>query len=262
MVPVVRSTFRILEELARGGPLGLNEVTQRSGVSKSTVFRILATLRQLGYVVRDENRNYYGSRTVGDLVSTTGNTEAIRRAALPHMLKLRDLYGETVNLGQRELDKVVYIEVVPSEFALRFEERPGSTIYVHASALGKVILAFSDEWTVEGVLQGRELPMLTRNTIIDATELMTELKRIRDAGLAFDRGETSASATCVAVPILDASKHAIAALSISGPSSRFHPRKDSPVVEDLLRVAAAISNSPQTTRRGRSLHGGRSSRRG
>jgi DNA-binding IclR family transcriptional regulator len=246
MVPVVRSTFRILEELAKNGPLALNEVTQRSGISKSTVFRILTTLTQLGYVVRDGERNYYASRTIGDLVSNEASVKALRRAALPQMLKLRDLYGETVNLGQLEFDKVVYIEVVPSEYALRFHERAGSTIFVHASGLGKAILAFSDEQSIESLLRGRELSLLTRNTITDSNELIAELKRIREGGFAFDRGETAALATCVAAPILNANRCASAALSISGPTSRFNPRKDSPVVESLLRATAEISKSLQS----------------
>lgn len=241
MVPVVRSTFRILEELSRSGALGLNDVTQRTGISKSTVFRILKTLTHLGYVVRDGGRSYYVSQSMGDLVSAEAATEAIRRAALPRMLELRDQYGETVNLGHLQLDKITYIEVVPSEYALRLHERPGATVCLHASALGKAILAFSDEEVARGLIEGRELQMFTRNTITDPDEFMTELKRVRERGYAFDRGETSLLATCIAAPILNASGTALAAISISGPTSRFNPRKKAGVIESVLKAAAAIS---------------------
>jgi DNA-binding IclR family transcriptional regulator len=241
MVPVVRSTFRILEELSKSGALGLNEVTQRTGISKSTVFRILTTLTHLGYIVRDGGRNYYVSQTMGDLVSAEAGIEAIRRAAIPQMLELRDQYGETVNLGQLEFDKVTYVEVVPSEYALRLHERPGATVCLHASALGKVILAFSDEEFAASLIRGREMQMFTRNTITDAEEFMAELKRVRERGYGFDRGETSLLATCVAAPILNATGTAVAAISISGPTSRFNPRKDAAVVESLLKAAASIS---------------------
>ena len=177
MVPVVRSTFRLLEELSKNGALGLNDLTQRTGISKSTVFRILTTLTHLGYVVRDPSRTYYVSQTIGDLVSMGAGVEAIRRAALPRMLQLRDQYGETVNLGHLELDKVTYIEVVPSEYALRLHERPAATVCLHASALGKAILAFSDEEFASSLLRGRELPKFTRNTIVDSQELLAELRR-------------------------------------------------------------------------------------
>lgn len=241
MVPVVKSTFRILEELSKAGSLGLNAVTQRTGVSKSTVFRILSTLTNLGYVVRDADRNYFVSPTVGDLVSEVAGAEALRRAALPHMLRLRDQYGETVNLGQLQLEKVTYIEVVPSEYALRLHERPGASVDLHASALGKAILAFMPEESAESLVRGRDLQMFTRNTITEAAEFMAELRRVRERGYAFDRGEISPLATCVAAPIMDAHGRPIAAMSVSGPTSRFNPRANSAVVESLLLAVADVS---------------------
>lgn len=242
MVPVVRSTFKILEELSRSGSLGLNDVTQRTKVSKSTVFRILTTLNNLGYIVRDEDRNYYVSPSLADLVSEVATTEVLRRLALPHMLRLRDTYGETVNLGYLELDKVKYIEVVPSEYALRLHEKPGATVHVHASALGKAILAFSELGYAESLLRGRELQIFTRNTVTDPDAILGELRRIHDRGYAFDRGEISPLATCVAAPILDSTGQAIAAISISGPASRFNPRSQSPEVESLMVAAAEIGS--------------------
>ena len=241
MIPVVTSTFRVLEELSKSGALGLNDVTIRTGVSTSTVFRILTTLTLLGYVVRDTDRSYYISHTLSGLMSELATVEALRRAALPHMLKLRDEYGETVNLGQLQFDKVVYVEVVPSEFALRLHERAGATVCAHASALGKAILAFSPAEMVEGLLQGRELQMFTHNTITDPDKLIADLRRVREHGYALDRGEISLLASCVAAPILDGHGIALAAISISGPSSRFSPRSNSPVIESLLIGAAETS---------------------
>ena len=89
------------------------------------------------------------------------------------------------------MDKVCYVEVVPSEYALRLHERPGATVFLHASALGKIILAYSDEDFARSLLAGRELQMLTRHTITDPSELMAEIKRARERGYAFDRAETS-----------------------------------------------------------------------
>jgi DNA-binding IclR family transcriptional regulator len=157
------------------------------------------------------------------------------------MLRLRDELGETVNLGQLSLDKVVYTEVVPSEYALRLSERPGATVSAHASSLGKAILAFSPPAILEGLLDGEPLPAITRNSITDPDAYRRELRRVRERGFAFDRGETSPLATCVGAPILDARGVAIAAMSISGPSSRFNPRIDSPVINALVSATRAIS---------------------
>ncbi len=241
MVPVVRSTFKILEELSQAGSLGLNEITQRTGVSKSTVFRIITTLTQLGYAVRDEDRSYYVSHNLAGLISEAAISEGLRRSALSVMLRLRDEFGETVNLGHRQVDKVIYIEVVPSEYALRLHEQPGASVCMHASALGKAILAFSPQELAEALIRGRELQMFTRNTITDPDEFMAELRRVRERGFALDRGEISLLATCVAAPVLDARGNAVAALSISGPASRFSPKANSPVVESLLLACSEIS---------------------
>jgi len=241
LVPVVLSTFRILEELSQSGALTLNEVTARTGVAKSTVFRILNTLNHLGYVSRDGLRTYRVGRAVADLVSDVAITDTLRRVSLPHMLKLRDEFGESVNLGQLQLDKVVYLEVVPSEYSLRLQERPGASVWAHASALGKAILAFSPFETVDSLTRSRELPALTANTITSPEQLTKELQRVRAQGYALDREETVLQASCVAAPILDARGIARAALSISGPTTRFQPRRDERVVKSLTDACAKIS---------------------
>ncbi len=241
MVPVVRSTFRILQELSRSGALGLNDITQRTRVAKSTVFRVLSTLQALGYVLRDERRNYHISPSLGELASEVASADALRHTALPHMLRLRDEFGETVNLGRLNFDKVVYLEVVPSEFALRLSERPGASIPAHASSLGKAILAFSPPELVESLIAERPLAGITRNTITDPAEFRRELKRIRERGYALDKGETTLLATCVGAPILNAQGTAIAAMSISGPSSRFSPGRSAPVIAALVEAARSVS---------------------
>lgn len=242
-VPVVRSTFHILEELARSQPLGLKEITQNTKIAKSTVFRILNTLVQLGYVIRHADRGYRISPAFGRLANEESFNEELRRLALPYMLELRDKFGETVNLGVQQFDKVTYIEVVPSEFALRLQESRGASVPIHASALGKVILAFSRKDVVERLVRHHQLEILTPNTITRPDDLLSEIKRVRTAGFAFDRGEGSLLAICLGAPILDAEGNAVAAISISGPASRFNPKRDSPVITSLLRATTELSRA-------------------
>ncbi len=242
-VPVVRSTFRILEELAHSEPLGLKEITKNTGIAKSTVFRVLNTLAQMGYIIRDADRYYRISPALGHLVNEEASGEALRRLALPIMLELRNRYGETVNLGVLHFDKVTYIEVVPSEFALRLQESRGACVPVHASALGKAILAFSPQNVIEQLIRGHHLDSITPNTITRPDDLLAEIKRVRSMGFAFDRGEGSLLAVCVGVPILDGQGNVTAAMSISGPASRFNPKRDSPVIASLLKAAADLSRA-------------------
>ncbi len=240
-VPVVRSTFQILEELSGADELNLHELTVRTKIPKSTVFRILATLTTMGYVIRDSDRGYMLSRKLGDLVSDSAEVEVLRRAALPAMMKLRDTYGETVNLGTLQFGKVIYVEVVPSEFALRLHERRGATIHAHASAIGKAILAFSSEEVLESFLLTSSLEKLTANTITSTAAFLTEIRKVQKTGVAYDREETSSLASCVGVPVLNSQGIAVAGLSVSGPTSRFQPKKDSAVIRDLQKKAADIS---------------------
>lgn len=242
-VPVVRSTFRILEELARSQPLGLKEITRNTSIAKSTVFRILNTLVQIGYVIRDSNRDYRVSPVLGRLVSEGAFNEELRRLALPLMLELRDKYGETVNLGVQEFDKITYIEVVPSEFALRLQESRGASVPAHASSLGKAILAFSPQDVVEQLVRQHRLESITPHTITEPDDFLSEVKRVRSAGFAFDRGEGSLLAVCIGAPILDHQGNAVAAMSISGPASRFNPKRDSPVIASLLKTTTALSRA-------------------
>lgn len=240
-VPVVRSTFRILEELSHAKSLSLKEITDLTHIPKSTVFRIVNTLLDMGYVVRDADRSYRVSVAMGQLLSDDANSDVLRSLALPYMLELRNKYGETVNLATRYFDKVIYSEVVPSEFALRLQESRGASIPAHASALGKAILAFTPLKIVEKMIRGHRLEGITPKTITDPDLFIAELKRVRALGFAFDRGEGSLLATCIGAPILDTQGIAIAALSISGPASRFSPKKDSPVIRSLLQVTTVLS---------------------
>ncbi|MBI4906022.1 MAG: IclR family transcriptional regulator [Acidobacteria bacterium] len=242
MVPVVRSTFRILEELSRSGGLGLNEICARTGVSKSTVFRVLTTLHSMGYVLRDPNRrSYLVSPSLADLVPEGAGIEQIRNIALPHMIMLRDSFGETVNLGHLQIDKIVYVEVVPSEYALRLSERQGATCPLHATALGKAILAVSRPELVKSLLARCTFEPFTEHTITDRDEFALELDRVRKRGYALDEEENMLMATCVAAPIVDPNGVPVAAISISGPSSRFHPKRDRKAVEALVGAVRAIA---------------------
>lgn len=242
LVPVLQSAFRLIEEVSRAGSLSLNEAVLRTRIPKSTVFRVFSTLQHLGVLIRDEgDKTYRLGYGVPGLLTAGEDLETLRRAALPQMINLRDQFGETVNLGKLQHDKVVYLEVVPSESALRFSERPGATVAVHASSLGRAILAFSSPSVVDGLIAGRPLPALTAKTITDETQLRTELTAVRRRGYSVEVEETALQAICVGAPILNPHGEAVAALSLSGPIHRFRPQKDKKIIAALRKAAAEIS---------------------
>ena len=227
--------------MSRAGALTLQEAVLRTGIPKSTVFRIFSTLQHLGVLIRDESeKSYRLGYGVPGLLTAGEDLETLRRAALPQMIRLRDRFGETVNLGKLQHDKVVYLEVVPSESALRFSERPGATVAVHASSLGRAILAFSPAAVVDGLIAGRPLAALTALTITGEPELREELGLVRRQGYSLEVEETALQAVCVGAPILGRNGEAIAALSLSGPIHRFRPQEDPQIVTALREAAAEI----------------------
>lgn len=242
LVPVVLSTFQVLSELSSSGPLNLAKLSQRTKVAKSTVFRILNTLQHLGYVWRDDqDRAYSISPRLAELAQDADWSTALVRTAFPHMCRLRAEFGETVNLGRVDFDRIVYLEVVESEHALRLCERKGGWEYAHASALGKAILAFSPPDAVSSLLDSGKLPALTGRTITGRREFLEEMERVRTRGYAFDWEESRLSACCVGAPILNGDGFAFAGVSISGPSSRFNPMKAKRVAQVLLEATRQIS---------------------
>jgi len=242
LIPVVVGTFDVLGELSRAGPLNIADLAHRTKVAKSTVFRILNTLHHLGYLWRDaESRTYSLSPRLSELARDVDWGTAMLRIALPHMTRLRAEIGETVNLARLDFDRVIYLEVVESEHALRMCERKGGWDHAHASALGKAILAFSPPNVVDAFLDAGALPALTSRTLTDPQLLREELQKIRRRGYSLEREESRKDASCIGAPILDVDGLAIAGLSISGPVSRFNPSKDKNVPTALMEAARQIS---------------------
>ncbi|WP_238325809.1 IclR family transcriptional regulator [Bryobacter aggregatus] len=243
LIPVLQSAFRIIDELSRQPGLNLNEAAIRTGVPKSTVFRVLMTLQHLQIVDRDADKAYRLVGRVPGLWSAHAATEILRRAALPAMIRLRDLLGETVNLGVLEQDKIVYLEVVPSESALRFSERPGATVPVHSSSLGRAILAHSSAATIDAALRGRPLVALTARTITDEGKLRAEIALVGRQGYSIEIEENALQATCAGAPIFNREGVVVAALSISGLSHRFQPASDKRILKALKKATHDIEGA-------------------
>ncbi len=244
LVPVVVSTFRLLDRLSGQTSASLHELSTSTRIPKSTVFRLLATLQHLDIVKRDEPSKAYrlNAKSPGQALALP-STEGMRRAALPYMLELRNEFGETVNLGHLQHDRVVYIEVVPSEYALRLSERPGASVDAYCTALGRSILAFSPEGVAESILGKKTLSRLTPHTMVEPAAILEELQRIREQGFAFEREEGALQATCLGAPILDSEDVAVGAISVSGPTYRFEPLANKKLLKALRRAAREIGRA-------------------
>jgi IclR family KDG regulon transcriptional repressor len=222
MVRSVVLIIGVLEALADEKQLGVSELAVRLGIHKSTVYRFLSSLQTLGYVRQiHENEKYGLSYKILDLAGRVLSGIDVRQAARPVMKRISDKSQETVHLATLEKSEVIYIDKIDSRQPLRMHSYVGQKIPLHASALGKVLLAWGPDHILGDLLEKGNLKRFTDTSITDPEELKEEIQKIRNQGYAEDREESVPGVRCVAAPIRNSDGSAVAAISISLPSLRF-----------------------------------------
>ncbi len=212
----------LLERLSET-PAGLNltDLSYQLGMPAATVHRLLSTFEEFDFVEQDSEQGLW---FVGLKAFTVGNAFLSRRdfvaSARPHMHALVEQCGETVNLGVIDDGEVVFISQVESQEVMRMIVRLGSRSPIHASGVGKALLANMPEQRVANILQRRGLARYTDHSIVNPTRLREELEQVRQLGYALDDEEHAVGLRCVASAIFDENGQALAAISLSGPKAR------------------------------------------
>jgi len=169
---------------------------------------------------------------------------ALVNVARPIMLDLRDSTGETVNLAVLKSNHVLYIAKEDSNEPLKLSIKVGETAWPHCTALGKALLAFCPESDRMRIFEGvRELPGMTKNSIVSLEELRAELDRVREEGIAYDDEENIVGIRCVSAPILSKVGEAIAAISISAPTVRAPKNRLKHLGKQVKSAAQEISRT-------------------
>jgi IclR family acetate operon transcriptional repressor len=227
MVKSVEKTFGILEYLAEHQePASLGEISESMSTNKSTVRRFMLSLKKLGYIDQDpDSRLYKLSPKITLLGRGIQEDITLTSLAAPYMDNLAHVTGETVNLGFIEGAEVYYIDKRESPHRLRLCVEVGGVGPIHATALGKAMLAYLPKEEVDRIFSsGAELTKLTRYTITTWAEFDRELELIRTEGVSYDREEMIDGLYCVGAPIfLD--EDVIAAVSISTPTTRMNEQR-------------------------------------
>lgn len=240
-VELVVRTFRVLEALVQG-PAELRQIAARTGLGKSTAFRILYTLKELGYVEQaGPTAPYALSWKMTVLARRAGAERALAEAARPHLVRLRNELDESVWLAELRRDRVVITEGVHAAHKLRLSLDLGDACPLHASALGKSVAAWLPESARRQLLGPGPLPRFTRRTITSRTRLNQELEHVRKAGYAVNDEETVEGAFLTGAPIFDAAGRVCAALSVSAPKTRLSSRKRRAMIAAVRRAAAQLS---------------------
>ncbi|CAM3771460.1 IclR family transcriptional regulator [Mesobacillus zeae] len=224
-VNTVKSVGRALEIIeivsAKKNGLGVTEIAKQIDINKSSVHRILATLVQYGYVVQDgETGKYRLGYKFLEYSSRLLDSIDLRAEARPFLQELEKETNEVIHLVIHDHGEVVYIEKLEGNETLRMHSKVGRRAPMHCTSVGKAILAFLPENIVFEILARKGLPQHTEKTITKEDVLLQELEEIGRKGYALDLEENEKGITCIAVPILDHSGRAVAAVSVSGPSTR------------------------------------------
>ncbi len=213
--------FHVFEVLCKAQKhLKIQEITKETGLNKSTIFRILATLRKLGYVDQDEKSEaYYVTMKVLTLSNSLLSGMEIRTIAQPIIQELVAQAHHAVHLSIRDMDQVVIIDKMETNAHIRVVSHIGRRSYMYSTGTGKVFLSLLSEPELTAYFDRTELQSLTPYTNTNKAQLREILKEIRAQGFAIDKQENALGISCIAAPIFDYSGKNIAALSITGPTA-------------------------------------------
>jgi DNA-binding IclR family transcriptional regulator len=221
--------------------LGVTTLSERLGLHKSTVSRLLSTLHQEGFVEQDRETGKY--RLGLGLVSLAGYALEhidLRRVAQPYLVALAELTQETINITVLDGNECVNIERVASPRLIRYVGSVGRRTPLHCTSTGKVLLAYMIPQQRETLLP-KKLRRYTDKTITDYQALAEALAQIQAQGYAIAREEFEEDLTAMAAPICNHLGQVIATVSISGPTYRMEQDKIETFLEPLQETARKIS---------------------
>jgi len=200
--------------------IGVSELSRELALSRSTAHRYIATLARLGYLQQDpDSKRYRLGPKVLDLGFSAINSMDVREISAPHLRRLSDETGHTVNLAILDGTDVVYIErcrtAQPGQRDIDLNLHVGARLPAYCTAMGKAILAFVPEDRREAIIERIDFVSRGPNTITDPAEFRAELERIRVCGFAVNDEELAYGLRSIAAPIQAHSGEVLAALNLA-----------------------------------------------
>ncbi len=221
-VQVLDRSVALLEALrCSDRPLSLLELSERLGIHKSTVHRLLNVLKRHRLVERTGDlRTYQLGLRLFEMGCRAVERLDLREKALPHLERLAIESGETAHLCILREGEVLYLEKVEPVRTVRMPSRIGQRNPAHCTSVGKVLLAHLPEDELNEIVRTYGLRRFTKNTITTLSALKQELTRIRVQGFSLDREEIEEGLKCIGAPVRDYSGIVVASISIAGPAFR------------------------------------------
>ncbi len=234
--------LQLLRLLARERRSTLTEIGLSAGMPPSTAHRLLTTMQRHGVTEFDETTQEWlvgieAFRIGSSFLHRTNLVDAGRDV----MRRLTEDTGETTNLAIADDGEVVFVSQVETHNPIRAFFRSGTRSFMHASGIGKALLAEMPRDEIEHLLQRKGLPEFTSKTRTTAAALFADLDAIRTRGWALDDEERYVGMRCVAAPIFNSFGEAAAGVSVSGPTVRFPDRIIAELGAKVRRAAAEVT---------------------
>lgn len=227
----------------------LAELVRRTGLHKATVHRLAGELVANRLLDRVDG-GYRLSGGLFELGMRASVERSLLEVAMPFLQDLYERTHETVHLGVREGHEVVYIAKIGGHRQARAPSRAGGRMPLHCTAIGKALLAHSDPALRREVLSA-PLERRTPHTIVAPGLLRRQLTQVTESGVAFEHEESAPGLNCVAAPVFGAGDGLLAAVSITGPTSRFRPEAHVAPIRAATAALTATLTRAHRQRRGR-----------
>jgi len=241
IIPSLKNSISILEILSNNSELTLQEISSKTSIPKTTVFRILYTLEQEGVIEKREDKYKIGFFIIKLGMAALSKME-LRNIAIPFLYDLSIKLGETSHLAVLSDRKSLIIEVCDSPHPLKISSRPGTMVSLHCSATGKVLLVFTIGCeNIDKYFSDIELEKRTEKTITSISELKKEAQKILNQGFAVDNEEYYDNVRCLAAPIKNAFGKTVAAIGITATTFRFKPEMIPYVSKEVTKTAVELS---------------------
>jgi IclR family acetate operon transcriptional repressor len=234
----------LLGIIAEADGLSLTTIAQRAGIAPSTAHRILNTLKVAGFVQCVGSQGHY---LIGVKAFKVGAAFLRNRKLVDTgrsiIRRLMEATGETATIGIEKDDYVVFISQMESHQSIRAFHRPGSRGSLHASSIGKAILASLSDEAVAERLHRVGMPKFTEHTIVDPSVLLKDLADARKRGWAVDDQERAEGMRCVGAAVFNEYGEVMGGISISGPMVRMSDERLGELGPLVKRAAAEVTEA-------------------
>lgn len=248
-VPAVEKIYRILEIIAESSePLSLVQIVKITNFNKSTVYSLLHSLSDVGFLKKNDDNTFELGYSIGYFGARyLQKTDIVKEFQLLAVNLVKEL-SQTCQLSVLRNTNIIYLSKVEAPNAMQLSTNPGSILPAHATAMGKVLLSSLSESELEKLYEGYEFEKLTQNTVDNLEDLKTQIAFAKENGYIYEIGEVSEELACVAAPVYGQDNKMVAAISLSLAISKYHLNSEkyiSGIKELAMKISSRLGYRPK-----------------